>query len=319
MSRILPSRSTGSTWLPTALLAIAWTLSAVIGWVAFRLLGGPGLSGPAAAGVFEVGMLLAVGLAIVLTRLLGERGLAGVSGWVAMMAIGWGAATAAGWTLAVEVGGPLIGLATGLAVAGAAVEATTGSTVRRVAIVGVAALVAVPAWRLLPLDLSPPVGLVVSVVIGLAVVVAGRWALVPALPLTPVVVLVVGSGVAWVGAWIVSGLLLPLVFVIVSIAVEILLAVALGAAVLGLCQRGPQGEPVDRVVLRWTAAAVGGLVVAVLLAMLAAALLPVQPGELPGPIGFLDLGTTVGLGATAWYACRSTLGRPLRWSALRPR
>lgn len=299
-----------------AVPAAAWSISGALGWLVFVLLGGPGLTGPALVVLFAVAALLAAGLAIGLTRLLGDRGLAGVPGWVALVVVGWGVANTTGWTLAVEVGGPLLGLAVALAVAGAAVEATTGVTVRRTVLVAVAALVAVLVSRLVLVDVWRPLGLLVTVVVAVAAVAAGRWALVPALPLTPVVVLVAANGVAWLGAWAVSSPAYALVGAYGSMAVEIVLAVALGAAVLGVCQHGPDGEPVGRVLLRWTAAAAAGFVLAVLVAVLAAAVLPARPGAEPGALGFMDVGTTIGLAATAWYSCRPTIGRPLRWSQL---
>jgi hypothetical protein len=307
--RILPTRPAAPTWAPPAALVAAWLVAAVLGWLLFLLLGGPALTGAGRTAVFAGCLLVALALAAAGTRLLAGSPLAVPdAGWAAVLALGWGAANAAGWTLAVEVGGPLIGLATGVALAGAA----SGISVRRGVAVGAVGLVAVLLARLVAADLPPVLGLLVSVVAAVVGVALARWALVPALPLVPVVVLVAANGVAWVGAWLLAEALISPIAVSVSIAVEILLAVALSAALLGWMQ----DEPVGRTTGRWTLCALGGLAVAVLLAALAGAVLPSEDlgDRLGGVVGFLDLGTTVGLALAAWFAGRPALGRPLRWS-----
>jgi hypothetical protein len=281
--------------------ALAWSLAAAVGWAGFHLLGGPGRAGAGRELTWAVCLLVAVaGAALVASTVAGRYLVGDAARWGAAVGVGWGVANTAGWFLAVEVGGPATGLVTGVAVGAAA----AGIPVARGSAVGLAGVLAVVAARLLVGDLPLVLGLALSIGCGLAVVAAVRPALTPTLPLRPVVLATTAFGLAWVGAWVLADAVLSPISASLSIAVEILLAVAIGAAVLGWDLRSRTAEPVRRVVLRWlVSTGIGVLGSAVIAAVIAA----VGPGT--GPVEFLDVGTTVGLAVAAWCASQPTLHR----------
>lgn len=281
--------------------AAAWSLTGAAGWTLFHALDGPARSGTAQELVWTACLIVTLSAAALVAATVARRYLVDdAARRAAAVGLGWGVANAAGWFLAVEVGGPATGLVTGVAVGAAAVGVRLPAAV----VVGLGGVLAMVGARLLVAGLPPALGLVVSGAGGLAVVAVLRWSVTPTLPIRPVIVATVGFGVAWVGAWMVADAVLSPVSASASVALEIVVAVVLGAAVLGWELRARTAEPVRAVAMRWSIATVLAVAAS---AVIAAVIVVAQPGTTP--IDHLDVGTTVTLPVAVWCAVRPTLDR----------
>lgn len=287
-----------------AVLVCAGLIAGTVGWAGFHLLGGPERIGTEHTLIWAACLGIALACARVASAAVTRRHGDVALEWGVVLALGWAAANATGWHLAVEVGGPLVGVACGVVLAGAA----SGAKPVEAVLVGLGGLVGVLASHLVLAGVSPLVGLVAALVVGLLAALAARTFLAPKLPMTPIVVMAVSCGTAWVGAWELASNLLTPISVSVSIAGELVLAVVAGAFAFGLLVRGHVTEPLWRTVIRWGLAASVGVLAAEGVAAVLAALLP----GAGGPIDLLDVGTTVTMPLAAWFAAAPTLRGLLR-------
>lgn len=291
-------------WQTLAVLLLAWLPAVAVGWLSYQALAGASRSGLGWIGLWFGCVLVAVGVGTLVTRMLPAR-LRGVPAvrWAGFVAVGWAIAMAAGWFFSVELGGPAFGLVTGLALA----SAGTAARMSRVAAVAGCGLVGLVAGWWLVGDRAPVLVLVGTATCGLLAVAAIGRVLTPSTRLWATVGLTYLWGAAWVGSYALTQAFLSSISHGLAVGAEIVVAVALGASVLGFGSRSATGEPVVQVVLRWTLAAtigvIGSIAVAVLLHGLAA------DGPAAGIFAHLDLGSSVGLGAAAGFAVLPTLLR----------
>lgn len=283
--------------------ALTWLPAAAGGWLVHLAVLGSQPTSLLRAGSWLAGLAVAALIGTALARLLPARPAAGpAAAWAGFVALGSAAAMAGGWIVDVAVGGPMSGIVVGIAAA----AARAGPPDRRiVALTGAGAVGVAAAWTL-AVDL-PGLFPALAAAGGGVVVVAGLGrALVPSLPLRRVALLVVAWATAWVGAYEITDALLGPISLGLAVGVEIVVAVALGAAVLGRVVRSETGEPVQRVVRRWTVAAALGVAAA----MIVAGGLNLVPGAAGGGVfTHLDVGTVLGYAVAAATAALPTIRR----------
>lgn len=306
MTRVLPDRG---VWTDLGALLLAWVPAGALGWLLHHYLTDPDATGAVRAGGWLGCVAVAVGVGMLLVRLqlvlLRHRRADVAVRLGGQVAVGWAVATSAGWFLGVEVGGPMTGIVTGVALGACPVLRSGSGRSRVVLVMTIGAVGVVTGWVLAGGGPTGGVGLVVPIAVGLVAVVAAHTALLPALPLGPLVLLVGGWATAWVGAWAVASAFVSPVSLGLSIVAEIGLAMGVGGAVVGVVHQRVTGEAAWAVALRWGVAAAGGVAVGTALATGLRALLGGEFTE------HLDVGTAVGLGVAAWFAVLPTL-RALR-------
>jgi hypothetical protein len=286
------------------LLAV-WLPAGLVGWAAQRWLsGGPAVPGD--AGPFIAGLSIALGLGAAAHRsLIPPQWSDPVTRCAVRVGVGFAVANATGWSIGVEVGGPAFGVAVGFGIAAAA-----GVPGRHVVLLGGAVLTVMIGTRLLLDPLGPPllgapwtpVVLVTPALAGLAVLAAGRRLLRGHLGATAA--LTVAFGVAFVGLWAVTiTLVAPWSFAL-AVGLEIVGAIAVGAALLGFLTR--PGEPAAAVAARWAVAATAAVAIGVAVAVPLRAVLGDTGG---GLLVHLDLGTSIGLAIAVAVAVQPTLRR----------
>jgi hypothetical protein len=286
-------------------LLVAWLPAGVLGWGVHRWLdGGTGDPGP-----FLVGLAVAVGLGAAAHRGVTAAGSDPVVASAVGVGVGFALANATGYSVGVEVGGPAFGLALGLGLAAAA-----GAPGARVVLLGGSVLAVMIGVRLLldplgpPLPGAAPAGAPWAPVLLVAPALAGLGVLAACRGLLPGVTTTIGLtaafGVAFVGWWMVTAVLVAPWSFALSVGMEIVGAVAVGAVALGLLTR--PGEPVATVAARWAAAATA----AVLLGVAVAVALRTLLGDTgAGVLVHLDLGASTGLAIASATAALPTLRR----------
>lgn len=286
-------------------LLAAWLPAGVLGWAVQRWLDA-GTGGPDHAGPFLVGLALALGLGAAAHRALASpAGADPVTGSAVGVGVGFAVANATGWSVGVEVGGPAFGLAMGLGLVAAA-----GAPGARVVLLGGTVLAVMIGTRLLldPLGTAlpgepwAPVLLVTPTLAGLGALAAGRGLLPGRLAATAV--LMASFAAAFVGFWVVTSTLVAPWSFALSVGVEIVGAITVGAVALGLLAR-PR-EPVVAVAVRWAVAAATAVVIGVAVAVPLRIVLGDEGG---GLLVHLDLGSSTGLAIAAAIAALPTLRR----------
>ena len=278
-----------------------WLAAGVVGWLLFRLGGGPALRGPMRWGLWLASIALAIVVGAALQRALARRdGREQV--WLELAAIGWAVAIAAGWFLDVQVGGPVMGAVTAAALVGSAAPGQpTWRTVLALAaaLVGAAAGVELSGGRgNVPGLLGGILGAVAASVAASALLGIGRnWG--------RVVLLIALWGAAWYGAWALTGRLpAEQTGMLVVLSLEVVLAIAVGGTLTGVVQgRG--------VVPSAVAALAAGVVAVLLSAVVDRGLGVLLPGALLAGSGretWLDVGNVVALPLAAAIVLGPLLG-----------
>ncbi len=304
-----PDRMRATVVARSAVLALGWLSVVVLGWLVYYAAGGGGDAASAAASrtlSLAVALAGAGGLGVFLIWLAERRRQTDPAQRLLVLAVtGWGLGIAMGWIVDASAGGPFTGLVTGSVLVAAGSAGTRRTPLALTLLVGAAGLV---VGRLLVGDGSGVVQLVTPAALGLVAFTAAWRLLGIRLPLLPVLALTVGWGLAWVGAyelvrWLPSGLSL-----VIPLLAEVTLACALGGALTGWVWRRLVRESVWRTTMRWTLAALGGTAAAVVLAQ-AVWLTGLAPPAVRSAADLLAMGTTFGLGVTAWVALTPTLRR----------
>jgi hypothetical protein len=210
-----------------------WLAAGLVGWLLFRLGGGPALRGPLRWGLWLTSIALAVAVGAALQRALARRE-GPEHAWLEFAAIGWAVAIAAGWFLDVQVGGPVMGAVTAAALVGSAAPGLPSwrdVLVLAASLVGAAAGVELSGGRgNFPGLLGGILGAGAAVVAASALFGIGRsWGR---------VVLLIGLwGAAWYGAWALTGRLpAEHTGMLVVLSLEVALAIAVGGTLTGVVQ-----------------------------------------------------------------------------------
>lgn len=264
-------------------------MAGVLGWLAFRLPGGPALRGPLRWGLWLGGIGLAVALGAALQRGIGRRALR-TDAWIELGAVGWAVAIAAGWFLDVQVGGPFMGAVTAAALTGAATRDARVEwrvlAVLALALVGAAAGAQATGARGTVVGLLGALGGTIACLAGGALLLGmGRlrwqWVALPVL-----------WGLAWYGAWwITSRIPAERGGMLVVLSLEVALAIAVASLATALLY----GRALVPSLLDAVVAALVAVVVSAIASVLLDGLLPRSLIAGSGRDTWLDVGNVAAL------------------------